>query len=388
MYWCLNFTFLFLTQVLSVRAQMSLVEAPVEPEEATEDFTWWYLSLFVLTAALIGAVIWVMKTKKEKKAAAVTIKKIETNRKKSAETNSLDFDKELEWLTKNQKLVGKSDKKSNSKSPSKILIDVLGDDLENIKTVKLEKPDKILPVFLIEKLELSSPYNLLPLSNEQALMSAIEQTQDEFEEDEAVRGLALRILTAFKTRNSVEALSQMALYDLSASLRSKAVSILSEFNHESVFETLLQASADPTREVRAAAARALSKLTIDRADAWSRIYESGEKGRLLQAARAAIESGIVKMSFERLVHLDEKYSYEAFVLMVLLINAGETQEIFQTLKNHKNLNVGKALLHAIKLTKNQAALEKLSIIFEEKTLPPELQKVAGGIIEEFSLVAA
>ena len=198
----------------------------------------------------------------------------------------------------------------------------------------------------------------------------------------------MRILTAFKTRNSVEALSQMALYDLSSTLRSKAISILSDFNHESVFETILQASADPTREVRAAAARALSKLTIDRADAWRRIFESGEKGRMLQAARAATESGIVKMSFDRLVHPDEKYSHEAFVLMALLIKAGETEEIFQTLEKNKNINVGRAILHVFKITKDQETLEKLDSLVEEKKMPPELQKEAGKLIEEIGLVTA
>ena len=217
-------------------------------------------------------------------------------------------------------------------------------------------------------------------------MSAIEQTHDEFEEDEDLRDLALRILTQFKTRNSVEALSQMALYDLSANLRSKAVTILSEFNHESVFEPILQASADPTREVRAAAARALSKLTFNRADAWTRIFESEEEGRMRQSARAATESGFVEMSFDRLVHPDEKYSYEAFVLMALLIKAGETEEIFKVLETHKNMNVRRAILHVIKITKSQKTIDGLYALLDKKTLPLELQEEVDKTIEEIGFV--
>ena len=70
----------------------------------------------------------------------------------------------------------------------------------------------------------------IPAPSDDALMSAVEQTQDEYEEDEEIRDLAVRILAAFKTRNSVEALSQVALYDLSSNLRSKAVSILADFD--------------------------------------------------------------------------------------------------------------------------------------------------------------
>ena len=137
-------------------------------------------------------------------------------------------------------------------------------------------------------------------------MSAVEQTHEEFEEDEEIRELSVRILAAFKTRNSVEALSEVALYDLSSNLRSKAVTILSEFDHESVFETVLLACADPTREVKAAAARSLFRLSFDRANAWTRIADSDEEGRMRQIARAAIEADLVNRTLERLVHEDHK----------------------------------------------------------------------------------
>jgi hypothetical protein len=245
-----------------------------------------------------------------------------------------------------------------------------------------------LPVFSIQQLEPAKPFDVLPISDDEDLMSAVEQSYDEFEEDEEVRGLAVRILAAFKKRNSVEALSQIALYDLSSNLRSKAVSILSEFDHESVFETILLACADPTREVRAAAARGLTKLTFNRADAWTRIAETGEDGRIVQAARAAIESGFVDMSFDRLASKDYKQAYEAFTLMALLINANETEKIFNTLENHRDMDVRKALLHIIKLTKDQNALDGLSHLREKNKLPEEFQKEVDKTIEEIGYVTA
>lgn len=245
-----------------------------------------------------------------------------------------------------------------------------------------------LPIFSIDELEPARPFEQLPLSNDPALISAIEQTQDELEEDETVRELSVRILNAFKNRNSVEALSQVALYDLSATLRSKAVTILSDFDHESVFSTILIAGADPTREVRAAAARALTRLSCNRADAWTRIIETEEEGRMIQAARAAIEGDMVERTFSRLVHSDRKFAYEGFTLLALLIKVNETEGIFEALEKHDDMNVRRAILHVVKITKNQKALEGLYTLLERKTLPLELQEEIDKTIEEIGFVTA
>ena len=315
----------------------------------------------------------------------------------------------MEWLRKNQKLVGKKDAQSPRKKKrdrtaavnanlSKIsenLQEITTTIKENAKEEELSpafsdsgESEKYLPVFSIRRLELARPFDDLPISNDDSLMDAVEQTQDEMEEDSEVRELAVRILAAFKTRNSVEALSQVALYDLLANLRSKAVTVLCEFDHESVFEPILLACADPTREVRAAAARGLTKLTFDRADAWTRITELDTEGRIVSAARAAIESGFVDMSFDRLIHQDRKYAYEAFTLMALLIKAGETEKIFNALENHRDMNVRRAVLHTIKVTKDPKALEGLNHLLENGSLPLEFQEEVDRTIEEIGYVTA
>ncbi len=74
------------------------------------------------------------------------------------------------------------------------------------------------------------------------------------------------------------------MYDISSNLRSKAVSVLADFDHESVFETVLLCCADPTREVRAAAARALFNLSFERSDSWARIAQCDDEFRMVQAA--------------------------------------------------------------------------------------------------------
>lgn len=383
-----NSTLLILIMTATIFGQASSV-----PAAQKEDSTWFYVLLGVAALGLAGAIFWYLNGKKaQKELSASNFKETESSKR---ELNSFDADKEFEWLRKNQKLVGKIPKGSTQRkkrqeepSPTVAVAESNGEGQKNSSSTPVIVNSATLPIFSINRLEIARPFDALPISDDEDLLTAVEQAYDEFEEDEEIRDLAIRILTAFKKRNSVEALSQIALYDLSANLRSKAVSVLSEFDHESVFEPILLANADPTREVRAAAARGLSKLSCDRADAWTRIAETGEEGRIAQSARAAMESGFVDMSFDRLVSQDQKQAYEAFTLMALLIKAGETEKIFHALENTRDSDVRKAILHIIKITKDQKAIDGLHVLLERSNLPLEFQEEIDKIIEEIGFVTA
>ncbi len=313
--------------------------------------------------------------------------------------DGLDADKELEWLRKTKKSGLKAEKATNRSKP---LIakkkTVTGANAavavpSNLDTKDFqERMRKLqyagLPINSFGDISPSKKYELLPVSDDPSLLNAIEQANDEYEEDESVRDLAVRILMAFRTRNSVEALTQIAIYDLSSNLRSKAVSILTDFDHDSVFEAILLACADPTREVRAAAARGLFRLNFDRADAWKRIMETGDEFRMRHAARAAIEAGIVGKAFERLVHEDLKVSYEAFVLVALMIRSGETEEIFDAIKNHKDERVKFALLHVVRVVKDERSLSGLNHLRTGHTFPTDVTERIMDAIKSFDGVEA
>src|SRR5690606_5491537 len=185
-----------------------------------------------------------------------------------------------------------------------------------------------LPIGTYTEVRPSEPYSELPAVDDGPLAAAIDTVLDETEDSEDVRSGALTAIAENHSKNSVDALSEVALYDVSSHLRSRAVTMLTEFDHESVFEPILLACADPAREVRAAAARGLFKLSCSRADAWTRILESKDEYRMKNAVRAATEANIVKLSFDRLVHEDLKMSYEAFVLAALVVRSGETGQLF------------------------------------------------------------
>ena len=311
-------------------------------------------------------------------------------------SDDVDAEKELEWLRKLKKPNAKIPKlKFEMKKSEKGRLEKaksLGEKATAIDTKTFqEKMRKLqyaqLPINSFTQLGNAKSYRELPISDEPALLDAIDQANDESEEDEAVREIALRVLAAFKTQNSVEAVAQIALYDLSANLRSKAVATLAEFDHESVFEAILLACADPTREVRAAAARGLFRLSFDRAHAWKRIIEANDDYRTTHAARAAIESGFVEKSIERLTHDDGKVAYEAFALCSLLIKAGETKELFETLIKHNDLRVKFALLHLFSVQKDERMLPELQKIVNLKSLSPEVMERARLTISAYQEIS-
>lgn len=370
-------------------------------EESSDQ--WWFSIGLILVCCLGLAIYFWWKSKKgESSAEGGNRYSAYHSDTQHGGSEDVDADKEIEWLKSVKKTKAKDRKLKfelkNSKSVSKKdpieKAKSLGEKAAGIDTQSFqEKMRKLqfaqLPINSFAQLGAAKSYKPLRISDDPALLDAIDQASDESEEDEAVREIALRVLAAYKTQNSVEAVAQIALYDLSANLRSKAVTTLAEFDHESVFDTILLACADPTREVRAAAARGLFHLSFDRAHAWKRIIEANDMYRLTQAARAATESGFVEKSIERLIHDDVKVAYEAFALCSMLIKAGETKQIFETLKNHSDLRVKFALLHLLIVQKDERFLPELYKIASLRSLSPEvMERVRAAISVQEGVGAA
>lgn len=217
-----------------------------------------------------------------------------------------------------------------------------------------------LPIGRINSISEASPIEELEDSDDEGLLAAIDEVQDDSDADSEFRLIALRVLAGFKNRNAIDELSQIALYDLSSNLRAKAVMMLADFDHESVFEPIVLACADPSREVRAAGARALVKVNFDRGDAWTRFAHSDDRFMSRQVAKAAVEAGIAERSFDRLVLNDEKAVHEAFALVYLLVRTGETDKLFEAIRDHRDLKTRVALLHALRVANVAEVIPQLS----------------------------
>ena len=228
-----------------------------------------------------------------------------------------------------------------------------------------------------------SPLVPLPMSNEQTLLNAIRQMQP-FNASEEERESAINVLVNFKSSNSVEALTQVAHYDESARLRIEALCGLGEFDHESVFEPILLACADPAREVRAAAAKMYARLSVNRAEAYTRIVESKDPERLRLASMACIDAGLAKHLLTRLSHHDKQQVNDAFAMVRLLIAAGHFELIIDVIKDPQDVKAGLIMLKALQAIKPVKMTPALYHLTTLNDISPDIRKAINELIATLS----
>lgn len=286
------------------------------------------------------------------------------------------------------KAVDKSSKDAVSAGGESANPSLHGVDIEDIK----DKMEKIrferLPINALEGLNRPRQFTPLPTGDEERLLAAIDDSDVEFVESESARSLALDVLAGYRTSNAVDAIGNMAIYDLSSSLRAKAVGILADIDHESVFESVILSCADPSREVRAAGAKALFKLSFKRTDAWTRLAECGDVYRMSQAAKAAIEADFVDRSLERLVHEDGAYAEEALALLALMIRAGETEPLLEYMVNGEKKDIKLALLRVFRIVDCKTLKKRLGEILDSGEVPREIELETRAFVKSREEVSA
>jgi HEAT repeat protein len=167
------------------------------------------------------------------------------------------------------------------------------------------------------------------------------------EADVEARAAAVRRLAQFPVRRTVEALTLIAAHDGEPVVRSAAVTSLGEIEHETVFAPVLMAFADEAREVRAAAARALSRMNLDRADAYVRLLETADVETLRRVSEACIKAGMASQALDRLISEDRRLAYEAFSLLSLLAKSNETEMLLDAISEHPDTNVRLAVVRLL-----------------------------------------
>lgn len=200
----------------------------------------------------------------------------------------------------------------------------------------------------IKRLEPSGAYEPLPeFLEDETLAEALERLENA---DVEVRTAAARRLGQFQTQTSVMALTALAARDAEAVVRAAAVASLGEIDHESVFAPVLMAFVDEAREVQAAAARALSRLSFNRADAYARIIETADEEALGNVARACIKARMASQAIDRLASEDRRQAYEAFSLVSLLAKAGEVSPVLDAIAEHRDESVRMAAIRLLGMT--------------------------------------
>jgi HEAT repeat protein len=198
------------------------------------------------------------------------------------------------------------------------------------------------------------------------------------ETDVEARASAARRLAQFPVQRSVEALTAIAENDVEAAVRAAAVTSLSEIAHESVFAPVIMAFGDEAREVRAAAARALSRMDFDRAEAYVRLIETADAEKLQKVAQACIKAGMASQAIERLISEDRRLAYEAFSLLSLLAKSGEIEPLVDAICDHGEVNVRLAIVRLLGTSGGPEVATTLRHLAVRDGLP---EKVRSSIME-------
>jgi hypothetical protein len=254
------------------------------------------------------------------------------------------------------------------------------------KIIRENKVDvSVHPVFSITTMPSFEPYASLDSVDDPLLNIAIRNASDENQPDITVRQDAIEVLATFRTPESIEALSQIALYDISSEQRSLALTILGEFDHPSVLLPIILAMGDPTREIRAAASRALNRVTFCRSNEWLRIAQSDDQFLVNQCARAVASVGFAKHVLPRLVNSEGDSMMEALGIVALLVRGSETDDMLDLLRSGSDKLVARALLHALQLTGDVGIMKKLISLLESQEIAKNIQPNVERIVEEYAL---
>ena len=211
----------------------------------------------------------------------------------------------------------------------------------------------------------------LPVGAEdKELADAIDQLEGS---DDHARASLAQELALHPVQRSVTTLTSLVINDPDPAVRSAAVSSLGSIDHESVFGPVLIALADESRIVRAAAARTLSSLHCDRADAYVRLMETADQAMLQEVAKACVQTRIVAQGVDRLASEDRRQAFEAFSLFSLLARANEIDPIMDVIENHQDEEARLCAVRVLNVAGQAALVPKLREIVGKDSLPESVR---------------
>ena len=220
----------------------------------------------------------------------------------------------------------------------------------------------------------------LPVWLEDETLAEALDRLDSAETDVEARVAAAQQLAQYSVQRSVEALSQMSTRDREPAVRAAAVTSLGLIGHVSVFVPVLIAMADEAREVRASAARALSRLNLDRADAYVRVIETADQETMARLAGACVTAGLARQALDRLASEDRRQAYEAFSLLSLVARGGQAGVILEVVEGAGNLKVRQSAARLLALQGQPDVAGRLRVVAADAATPEELRAVIGECV--------
>jgi len=136
---------------------------------------------------------------------------------------------------------------------------------------------------------------------------------------------------------------------------------------------------DEAREVRTAAARALSNLSFDRADAYARVSKTADEATLVSVAQAIVGTGMANQAINRLIGNDQRQAYEAFSLLSLLIKAKEVSPLLEGIASNSDTQVRLALVRLMNTVGGVRHLSEMREITRCADAPAEVRDAVEAI---------
>ncbi|HEY6805538.1 MAG TPA: HEAT repeat domain-containing protein [Pyrinomonadaceae bacterium] len=211
---------------------------------------------------------------------------------------------------------------------------------------------------------------LLETLDDAGLAEALQQAHSESIEE---RSEGVKNLGQYVVQSSVNALTTIMQRDTESTVRALAVSSLAFIDHESVFPAVLIGMADESREVRAAAARALSRLSFDRSEAYVHLMQTADEETLHNVAESCIKAGIVAQNLDRLSSGDRRQAYEAFALISLLAKARMADSILDVVEHHSNQAVRVSTVNLLASTGEQYVFDHLQRLASQEGMDEEVR---------------
>jgi HEAT repeat protein len=232
----------------------------------------------------------------------------------------------------------------------------------------------------IKFLEPASTYRDLPEnSSDEGLADTLARLQST---DLDSRKTAAQSLAIYRVQRAVSALKELSSSDADPAVRAAAVASLGEIDHESVFSTVLVALADEARDVRAAAARAVSGLSFDRADAYVRVIESSDKQELSDVALACIKTGLAAQAIDRLVSEDRRQAYEAHSILTILVKAGECQPLLDVIERLADIRICHLALQVLNISDQPEVSAQLKQIAAREGIPLQFRAEIMDVVQK------
>jgi HEAT repeat protein len=197
-------------------------------------------------------------------------------------------------------------------------------------------------------------------------------------EDVLERIAAVKGLSQYPAKTAVDWLVSISQNDVESNVRSVAISSLAFIDHESVLPAVLLAMADESRDVRAAAARAFSRLSFDRSRAYFHFFKTANDETVRTVGSACLRAGIVTQNIDRLARYDRFQTAETFALICLLARAQLVDSVFDVIESHSNVKVRTAAVRLLASTRQHFLIERFEDLTRIADLPPE---VGSAILE-------